>query len=232
MKAKLSDEAEDLRTALRRHEYLYYVLDQPEISDAEYDALMIRLRDIELQHPDIVTPDSPTHRVGGKPREGFVKVEHSAPMLSLDNALNEEELKAFDARVRDLLGDEPYRYVAELKLDGLSMATHYQDGRFVQAVTRGDGRVGEDVTENARTIRSLPLRTSSEFELFEVRGETVMVRHAFERLNADREEQGLSRFANPRNAAAGSLRVLDPSITASRRLEYYSYYLLVDGRPR
>jgi DNA ligase (NAD+) len=232
MKAKLIDEAEDLRNALRRHEHLYYVLDQPEISDAEYDALMNRLRDLESQHPELVTPDSPTHRVGGKPREGFVKVEHSAPMLSLDNALNEEELRAFDARVRDALAGETHRYVAELKLDGLSMATHYRDGRFVQAVTRGDGRVGEDVTENARTIRSLPLRTSSELDRFEVRGETVMLRHAFERLNVDREEQGLSRFANPRNAAAGSLRVLDPSITASRRLEYYSYYLFVDGRPR
>ena len=231
MKAKLIDEAEDLRSALRRHEHLYYVLDQPEISDAEYDSLMNRLRDLESQHPELVTPDSPTHRVGGKPREGFVKVEHSAAMLSLDNALNEEELRAFDTRVRDALAGETLRYVAELKLDGLSMATHYRDGRFVQAVTRGDGRVGEDVTENARTIRSLPLRTSSEFDRFEVRGETVMLRHAFERLNVDREEQGLSRFANPRNAAAGSLRVLDPSITASRRLEYYSYYLLVDGRP-
>src|SRR5579863_2769526 len=232
MKAKLVDEVEDLRTALRRHEHLYYVLDQPEISDAEYDALMNRLKDLELQHPDLVTPDSPTHRVGGKPREGFVKVEHSAPMLSLDNALNEQELQAFDVRVRDALAGEPYRYVAELKLDGLSMATHYQDGRFVQAVTRGDGIVGEDVTENARTIRSLPLRASSELGRFEVRGETVMLRRAFERLNLDREEQGLSRFANPRNAAAGSLRVLDPSITASRRLEYYAYYLFVDGQPR
>src|SRR3984893_4208675 len=171
MKAKLVDEIEDLRNTLRRHEQLYYVLDQPEISDAEYDTLMNRLRDLETQHPELLTADSPTLRVGGKPREGFVKVEHSAPMLSLDNALNEEELKAFDARVRDLLGDEPYRYVAELKLDGLSMATHYQDGRFVQAVTRGDGRVGEDVTENARTIRSLPLRVAPENASFEVRGE-------------------------------------------------------------
>jgi DNA ligase (NAD+) len=231
MKAKLVDEVEELRSALRRHEQLYYVLDQPEISDAEYDALMNRLRDIEAQHPELLTPDSPTQRVGGKPREGFVKVEHSAPMLSLDNALNEEELRAFDNRIRDALGSEPYRYVAELKLDGLSMATHYRQNRLIQAVTRGDGRVGEDVTENARTIRSLPLRTSAHPDHFEVRGETVMLRRAFERLNAEREDQGLSRFANPRNAAAGSLRVLDPSITASRRLEFYAYFLLVDGRP-
>src|SRR5712691_3031129 len=231
MKAKLVDEVEDLRNTLRRHEHLYYVLDQPEVSDAEYDALMNRLRDLETQHPELLTPDSPSQRVGGKPREGFVKVAHSAPMLSLDNALNEQELRAFDARVREALGNEPYRYVAELKLDGLSMAAHYLEKRLAQAVTRGDGRVGEDVTENARTIRSLPLRTSSPLDHFEVRGETVMLRRAFERLNAERDERGLSRFANPRNAAAGSLRVLDPSITASRRLEFYTYFLLVDGRP-
>jgi DNA ligase (NAD+) len=230
MKAKLVDEVEELRKSLHHHEYLYYVLDQPEISDAEYDSLMNRLRDIEAQHPELVTPDSPTHRVGGKPREGFVKVEHSAPMLSLDNALNESELRAFDARVRDALGNETCRYVAELKLDGLSMAAHYQKNVLMQAVTRGDGRVGEDVTENARTIRSLPLRTSSSLDQFEVRGETVMLRRAFERLNAERDERGLSRFANPRNAAAGSLRVLDPSITASRQLQFYTYFLLVDGQ--
>jgi len=231
MKAKLVDEVEDLRNTLRRHEHLYYVLDQPEVSDAEYDSLMNRLRDLETQHPELMTADSPTQRVGGKPREGFVKVQHSAAMLSLDNALNEDELRAFDARVRDLLGDEPYRYVAELKLDGLSMAGHYRKNAFVQAVTRGDGLIGEDVTENARTIRSLPLRITAKLDQFEVRGETVMLRRAFERLNQERDERGLSRFANPRNAAAGSLRVLDPSITASRRLEFYTYFLLVDGRP-
>jgi DNA ligase (NAD+) len=230
MKPKLSEEIEELRDTLRRHEHLYYVLDQPEISDAEYDSLMARLRDLESHHPELVTPDSPTRRVGGKPRDGFVKVDHSAPMLSLDNALNQGELRAFDNRVRELLGDEAFRYVAELKLDGLSMAAHYRDGRLAQAVTRGDGRVGEDVTENARTIRSLPLRAPGSLDHFEVRGETVMVRRAFERLNADRDEQGLSRFANPRNAAAGSLRVLDPAITASRKLEFYAYFLLVDGR--
>src|SRR5579872_3325369 len=230
MKAKLVDEVEELRKTLRRHEHLYYVLDQPEISDAEYDALINRLRDLEDQHPELRTHDSPTQRVGGKPREGFVKVEHSSSMLSLDNALNEAELRAFDARVREALGGAPYHYVAELKLDGLSMTAHYRDNVFVQAVTRGDGRVGEDVTENARTIRSLPLRTPSPLDHFEVRGETVMLRRAFEKLNADRDERRLSRFANPRNAAAGSLRVLDPSITASRNLEFYTYFLLVDGR--
>jgi DNA ligase (NAD+) len=224
-------EVEQLREELRRHEHLYYVLDAPEISDAEYDALMRKLQELEAQHPELVTPDSPTHRVGGKPREGFVKVQHSSPMLSLDNALNEAELRDFDRRVRDLLEGASYRYVAELKMDGLSMAAHYRDGQFAQAVTRGDGVVGEDVTENARTIRSLPLRVKGRFATFEARGEAVMNRQAFERLNAERDERGLSRFANPRNAAAGSLRVLEPQITASRRLDYYPYFLLREGRP-
>jgi DNA ligase (NAD+) len=224
-------EAEKLREELRRHEHLYYVLDTPEITDAEYDALMHRLQALEAEHPELLTPDSPTQRVGGKPREGFMKVRHSSPMLSLDNALNEQELLDFDRRVSDLLGSAPYRYVAELKMDGLSMAAHYRNRRFTQAVTRGDGTTGEDVTENARTIRSLPLRVASEFAEFEVRGETVLNRQAFERLNAERDERGLPRFANPRNAAAGSLRVLEPQITASRRLDYYTYFLLANGQP-
>jgi DNA ligase (NAD+) len=224
-------EIEKLRDELRRHERLYYVLDQPEITDAEYDALMRQLRDLEARHPELTTPDSPTGRVGGKPREGFVKVQHSSAMLSLDNALNEGELRDFDRRVRELLGAAEYRYVSELKLDGLSMAALYREGRLVQAVTRGDGSVGEDVTENARTIRSLPLHVETQLGAFEVRGETVMNRRAFERLNAERDERGLSRFANPRNAAAGSLRVLEPQITASRRLDYYTYFLLADGQP-
>src|SRR5436190_20682754 len=221
----------ELSEELRRHEHLYYVLDQPEITDADYDALMRRLQELEAQHPELATSDSPTQRVGGKPREGFVKVEHSSPMLSLDNALNEGELREFDRRVRELLGGDEFRYVVELKMDGLSMAAHYRDGLFTQAVTRGDGRVGEDVTENARTIRSLPLRVKTTLSAFEVRGETVMNHRAFERLNADREQKGLSRFANPRNAAAGSLRLLEPQLTASRRLEYYTYFLLTDGKP-
>src|SRR5437773_9427866 len=140
-------EIEHLREELRRHEHLYYVLDQPEITDAEYDGLMRRLQSIEAQHPNLITPDSPSQRVGGKPREGFVKVRHSSSMLSLDNALNEAELRDFDRRVHDLLADSPYRYGVELKMDGLSMAAHYKNGRFAQAVTRGDGSVGEDVTE-------------------------------------------------------------------------------------
>jgi DNA ligase (NAD+) len=225
---------EDMRTALRHHERQYYVLDQPEISDAEYDRLMRELQELERAHPEFDSPDSPTNRVGGKPREGFVKVPHSSPMLSLDNALDEGELRAFDRRVREGLSDGPQpgslRYVAELKMDGLSLAVRYQDGLFVQALTRGDGSTGEEVTENARTIRSLPLSVLSNFSQFEVRGETVMNRAAFERLNAEREAQSLSWFANPRNAAAGSLRVLEPSVTASRRLDFYAYYLLVNGQ--
>jgi DNA ligase (NAD+) len=224
-------EIASLREQLRRHEHLYYVLDSPEISDAEYDSLMHRLQALEAQNPELITLDSPTQRVGGKPREGFVKVRHSSPMLSLDNALNEAELRDFDRRVRELLGKAKYCYIAELKMDGLSMAAHYRRGLFVQAVTRGDGEVGEDVTENARTIRSLPLVTRGPIADFEARGEAVMNRHAFERLNTERDERGLSRFANPRNAAAGSLRVLEPQITASRRLDYYTYFLLTDGRP-
>jgi DNA ligase (NAD+) len=224
-------EIEKLRRELRRHEHLYYVLDQPEISDAEYDALMRQLRDLEERHPELAAADSPTQRVGGKPREGFIKVPHSSVMLSLDNALNEAELRAFDSRVRELLAGADFRYVAELKMDGLSMAAHYRAASFTQAVTRGDGSVGEDVTENARTIRSVPLSVETKLDDLEVRGEVVMNRKAFERLNLDRDEKGLSRFANPRNAAAGSLRVLEPQITASRRLEYYTYFLLTEGRP-
>ncbi|MDX2182021.1 MAG: NAD-dependent DNA ligase LigA [Bryobacteraceae bacterium] len=219
--------ASALREELRRHERLYYVLDRPEIADAEYDALMRELQAIEREYPELRTPDSPTQRVGGAPREGFVKVKHSTSMLSLDNALNEGELRDFDRRVRELLGGEPYEYVAELKLDGLSMAAHYRGGRLERAVTRGDGEVGEDVTENARTIRSLPLLAGKDD--FEVRGEVVMPNAAFAKLNVDREEAGLPRYANPRNSAAGSLRVLDPAITASRQLDFYAYFLLKDG---
>ncbi len=233
MKETLSKRAEELRKQLEHHEYLYYVLDQPEISDAEYDALMRELRQLEDEHPELRTPDSPTQRVGGQPREGFVKVPHSSPMLSLDNALNEEELREFDGRVRSLLKTDEFQYVAELKLDGLSMAAYYSEDRFRQAVTRGDGRIGEDVTENARTIRSLPLRLKAKevgADAFEVRGEVVMQRRSFERLNEERDQQGLARFANPRNAAAGALRALDPSYTASRQLDYFTYFLLHEGR--
>jgi len=224
-------EVERLRVELRRHEHLYYVLDQPEITDAEYDNLMRRLNELEAAHPELAAADSPTQRVGGKPREGFVKVRHGSPMLSLDNALDEAELRDFDRRVRELLGGEGFRYVAELKLDGLSMAVCYRDGLLHQAITRGDGAVGEDVTENARTIRSLPLRVASGEPALEVRGEVILARRAFERLNLERDQAGEPRFANPRNAAAGSIRVLEPLITASRRLDYYAYFLRAGGAP-
>ena len=217
-----SQRIEQLREELRRHEHLYYVLDAPEITDAEYDSMMRELKELEEAHPEFASPDSPTQRVGGKPREGFVKVAHSGAMLSLDNALDETELRDFDRRVRDLLGDEEYTYIAELKLDGLSLAVHYRDGKFAQAVTRGNGLEGEDVTENTRTIKSVPLRAKGTFE---VRGEVVFNKKAFDKLNAEREAAELPRFANPRNAAAGSLRVLDPSITASRQLDFYAYFL-------
>jgi DNA ligase (NAD+) len=237
-------EIERLRAELRKHEYQYYVLDSPLISDAEYDGMMRRLQELEAAHPETVTPDSPTQRVGGASREGARTERHSSPMLSLDNALNEEELLAFDRRVAELLGAAGavprFQYVAELKLDGLSLATRYRNGQLELAITRGDGQEGELVTENARTIRSLPLRVLQEGESFlgfnpagefEVRGEVVMPRGAFEALNRQREAEGLSLFANPRNAAAGTLRMLDARVTASRRLDYYAYFLLVNGQP-
>jgi len=233
MAEPVTEQIAKLREQLRHHEHLYYVLDTPSITDAEYDTLMRRLQSMEAEHPELVTPDSPTRRVGGKPREGFVKVRHSAPMLSLDNALNEAELRAWDVRVRDGLGETQLPvYVAELKLDGLSMATHYRGAGFHLAVTRGDGRVGEDVTENAKTIRSLPLRLKSDaMPDLEVRGECLMNRKGFERLNAERELAGLPKFVNPRNAAAGALRVLEPAVTASRPLEFFAYLLLQNGAP-
>ncbi|MFZ0594391.1 MAG: NAD-dependent DNA ligase LigA [Bryobacteraceae bacterium] len=234
MQESVEQQIRKLREEIEQNEYLYYVLDQPAITDADYDALMRRLQQLEQAHPEYLTPDSPTQRVGGKPREGLLRVEHSAPMLSLDNALNEDELREFDNRVATLLRGQKYSYVAELKLDGLSMAAHYREGRLTQALTRGDGRVGEDVTESARTIRSLPLRAKKlerDWRNFEVRGEVVMPQGSFERLNAEREAAQLTKFANPRNAAAGALRALDPRITAQRQLDYFVYFLLIDGAP-
>ena len=233
--------AKELRAELRRHEHLYYVLDAPEISDAAYDALMNELKHIEAAHPELLTADSPTQRVGGKPAEGFKKAPHSRPMLSLDNAYSAEELADWDRRVRDLAGPLPVEYVAEFKMDGLSVALRYEpaDGggsRLATGLTRGDGQTGEDVTSNIRTIRSVPL-TISAAQLasvglppaFEVRGEAVMPEAAFMRLNEEREQQGLAPAVNPRNAAAGTLRTLEPSIVANRRLDFYAYFLLVDG---
>ena len=233
--------ADELRSELRRHEHLYYVLDAPEIDDAEYDALMDELKRIEAAHPELLTPDSPTQRVGGKPAEGFKKVRHSRPMLSLDNAYSVEELADWDRRVRELAGLLPVEYVAEFKMDGLSVALRYEPtagggSRLTTAITRGDGQTGEDVTSNIRTIRSVPLIISTDQlkkaslpQAFEVRGEAVMPEAAFLRLNEEREQQGLPAAVNPRNAAAGTLRTLEPKIVANRRLDFYAYFLLVKG---
>lgn len=229
--------SEKLREQIRRHEHLYYVLDAPEISDAEYDRRMQELKALEAAHPGLVTPDSPTQRVGGKPREGFVKVEHSRPMLSLDNAYHEDELRDWERRVHELSGRKDVGYVCELKLDGMSLALTYADGQLARGVTRGDGYVGEDVTTNVRTMRSVPLSLAKDALKkaglppdFEVRGEVVMPLQAFERMNEERERQGLAKFANPRNAAAGTIRVLEPNIVAQRRLDLYAYFVLHNGR--
>ena len=228
---------DELRETIRHHEHLYYVLDAPELPDADFDRLMQELKRLEKAHPELVTRDSPSQRVGGKPQEGFPKVEHSRPMLSLDNAYNEQELRDWDRRVRESAGNENLEYVCELKLDGMSMALTYQSGHLLRGATRGDGSVGEDVTSNVRTMRSIPLSVASTTLKkagvptdFEVRGEVVIPLQAFERLNEDRERQELSRFANARNAAAGTIRVLEPNIVAQRRLDFYAYFLLVDGK--
>jgi DNA ligase (NAD+) len=233
--------AAELRAELRRHEHLYYVLDAPEITDAAYDALMNELKQLEAAHPELLTPDSPTQRVGGKPAEGFRKVAHSRPMLSLDNVYSAEELAAWDARCRELAGPLTVEYIAELKMDGLSVALRYEPtndrgSRLTTGITRGDGQTGEDVTSNIRTIRSVPLTIPAEKlkaaglpQAFEVRGEAVMPEAAFLRLNEEREQQGLAPAVNPRNAAAGTLRTLEPGIVANRRLDFYAYFLLVEG---
>jgi DNA ligase (NAD+) len=231
-------EIERLREKLRHHEYRYYVLDDPEISDAAYDRLMNQLKELEAANPKLVTPDSPTQRVGGAPREGFQTVRHKTPMVSLDNAFSFEELAQFDRRVRELTGREKIEYIAEHKFDGLSMSLLYEKGTLVRGVTRGDGTTGEDVTPNVKTIRSIPLSIDAALLKkaglpgnFEVRGEAIMTHKAFERLNEQQEQEGGKIFKNPRSAAAGAVRVLDPAITASRRLGFFAYYLLVDGRP-
>ena len=230
-----------MRAELVRHEHLYYVLDNPEISDQAYDALMKELKQIEATHPELITPDSPTQRVGGKPAEGFKKVRHSRPMLSLDNAYSAEELADWDRRVHELAGNLRVEYTSELKLDGLSVALQFVPAehggsRLARGVTRGDGQEGEDVTTNIRTIRSVPLSISADKlkkaglpPAFEVRGEVVMPEEGFLRLNEEREREGLPAAVNPRNAAAGTLRTLEPSIVANRRLVFFAYFLLVDG---
>jgi DNA ligase (NAD+) len=233
----LEKKAEALRDKVRHHEYRYYALDNPEISDAEFDRLMNELIRLEADHPALITSDSPTQRVGGQPREGVVKAAHSSPMLSLDNTYNIDDLRDWERRVHELTGRNDIDYVCELKLDGMSLALVYENGKLVRGITRGDGTIGEDVTLNVRTVRSIPLSISKERLKaagipadFEVRGEMLMPLAAFKRMNEEREEKGLSLFANPRNATAGTVRQLDASVTAERRLEYFSYMLLKDGR--
>ncbi|MGB2634344.1 MAG: NAD-dependent DNA ligase LigA [Candidatus Acidiferrum sp.] len=234
---KVKKEAEKLREEIRRHEYLYHVMDEPEISDAAFDKLMNRLKELEAAHPELTTPDSPTVRVGGPPREGFTTVRHARPMLSLDNAFSFDALKDWDRRVREGTGRLVNEYIAEHKFDGLSISLQYEDGLLVRGVTRGDGSTGEDVTPNVKTIRSIPLRVDAAIlkkaklpKSFEVRGEIMMTRKSFEALNRQQEEIGGKIFVNPRNAAAGAVRVLDPAITAQRKLDFFAYYLYVDGQ--
>ena len=228
---------DSLREKIRHHEYLYYVLDQPSISDQEFDQLMRQLKDLESDHPNLITPDSPTQRVGGKPREGFVKVRHSSAMLSLDNTYSEDELRGWERRVHELSGRKDVDYVCELKLDGMSLSLGYDDGHLVRGITRGDGSVGEDVTLNVRTVRSVPLSIPKEklkkagIPLnFEVRGELLMPTAGFKKLNQERERAGLATFANPRNFTAGTVRQLDATVTAQRPLDFFGYQLLENGR--
>src|SRR2546422_3453233 len=235
--SKLLHEVEKLREKIRYHDYRYHVLDDPEISDAEYDRLTNRLKEIEAAHPELITADSPTQRVGGAPREGVQTVRHSRPMLSLDNAFSYDELRDFDRRVRELSGHEKIEYIAEHKFDGLSISLQYEDGVLTRGVTRGDGTTGEDVTPNVKTIRSIPLRVDAAVlkkvklpAAFEVRGEIMMTKKAFEALNREQERIGGKIFVNARNSAAGAVRVLDPAITAARRLDFFAYYLLEDGK--
>src|SRR5664279_619069 len=229
---KIAKQIEALREQIRHHEYRYYVLDDPELSDAHFDELMNELKRLEAAHPHLVNPDSPTQRVGGKAREGFVKARHSSPMLSLDNAYSEEELRDWERRVHELSGRTDLEYMCELKLDGMSLALVYRDGRLERGITRGDGSVGEDVTLNVRTVRSIPLSIPKDKLKqagiptdFEVRGEMLMPLAAFRKLNEERERQGLAVFANPRNFTAGTVRQLEPSITAQRRMDFFACLL-------
>lgn len=228
-------EADKLRQEIRHNEYLYYVLDAPELTDAEYDSLMARLRELEARYPDSIPADSPTQRVGGRASSQFTEVRHLEPLLSLGNVFSAEELRAFDERVQGgLPAGSKVEYVMEPKIDGLACSLIYENGKLVRAATRGDGVVGENVTANVRTIRSIPLTLKvpegeAVPELLDVRGEVYMPRQAFMRLNEQRAERGESEFANPRNAAAGSLRQLDPQVTASRSLSFFAYYLVGEG---
>ncbi|MGD8700165.1 MAG: NAD-dependent DNA ligase LigA [Gemmatimonadales bacterium] len=229
-RADAAQRIEELRDAIRHHDHLYYVLDRPEISDAAYDQLYRELRELEEAYPELVVPESPTQRVAGAPRPGFSEIEHTAPMLSLDSGGDEDAVRRFDTRLRSALGDDDIRYVVEPKLDGLSVELVYEGGRLVRAATRGDGRVGEDITANVRTIPSVPLALRSQEQaapaLLALRGEAIILLEDFERLNARLTQENKPAFANPRNAAAGSLRQLDPSVTAQRPMVVYAYEVM------
>ena len=234
MKSKsIHQQIERLRAEIRRHDGLYYVHNRPEIGDGEYDRLFAELRSLEAEHPDLVTPDSPTQRVSERPLEAFASVTHAVPMLSIDNTYNDDELRAFDDRVAKGLGHREYGFVVELKIDGLAMSLRYEQGRLVRAATRGDGSAGDDVTANVRTIRAVPLQLVGAKipETLEVRGEVYMPRPEFEELNRLREEAGEAEFANPRNAAAGSLKLLDARITATRGLAFFAYLIGESSAP-
>src|SRR5881392_1352711 len=216
--ANVKKEIAELREKLRHHEYRYYTLDEPEISDAAYDRLMNRLKELEVAHPELVRPDSPTVRVGGAPRDGFQKVQHARPMLSLDNAFSYDALRDCDRRVREGSGQEKIEYIAEHKFDGLSISLQYEDGVLVRGATRGDGTLGEDVTPNVRAIRAIPLSLRERVPgRIEIRGEVYLPRTSFERMNQEREEAGEPLFQNPRNAAAWTMRNLEPAVVARRR---------------
>lgn len=227
MTGTIAQEIEQLRQKIRQHDYEYYVLNAPTISDQEYDRLFRRLQELEAAHPELITPDSPTQRVSERPIEGFASVVHKIPMLSIDNTYNEQELREFDRRVAKILGNQPYEYCIEPKIDGLAVSLRYEKGRLVCGATRGDGTVGDDVTANIRVIRAIPLRLVGKAipEVLEARGEVYMPKKAFEQLNAQRAAAGEPLFANPRNAAAGSLKLLDARITASRQLAFFAYGL-------
>ena len=223
-----AERIEALREAIHRHNYLYYVENRPEVSDVEYDRLLCELRALEEAHPELVTPDSPTQAVGGHVAQAFAPVEHKGPMLSLDNAVSADDLREFEARLHRVLPTAQFEYVCEPKIDGLGVALLYGRGRFARGATRGDGRVGEDITQNLRTIKIIPASLKGELaraKSLEVRGEVFMPREAFAHLNASLEEAGQATFANPRNAAAGAVRQKDPSVTASRPLDIFLYHV-------
>jgi len=230
--ASIVKRVEGLRARLRDHDHRYYVLAQPTIEDAEYDRLMKELLDLEAAHPELVTPDSPSQRVGGQPTKEFPAVTHDVPMLSLSNTYNEDEVRDFDRRVRSALGQEPFKYVCELKFDGVAVSLRYSNGMFVRGATRGDGTRGDDITQNLKTIRSIPLRSREKrkgMDEFEVRGEVYMKRDDFRRMNDTRELAGEKTFINPRNSAAGTLKLQDPKIVAGRPLNFMAYYLRTEN---